>query len=230
MRSGGGRPARGYRLADGTKVPSVTTITGRFKESGGLIQWAYKMGLDGKDMNRERDHAGNAGSLAHDLIEGDILGKEPVLPTAESFQMTQDEYDRALTRARMAFGGFRSWRRSVNVEIVATELPLVSELYKFGGTIDAVGRVSGGHAIIDWKSSNKIYSDYVIQVSAYRGLWDENHPDEPVRAVHLLRVGKDYGDFHHHFFPMDVIAPAWRAFLLQRELYDIDAALKKVAA
>ena len=33
-------PSEGYRI-DGKRVPSVTTIIGRFKESGALLRWAW---------------------------------------------------------------------------------------------------------------------------------------------------------------------------------------------
>ena len=39
-------PRTGYHTADGTRVPSVTTILGRFKESGALIAWAGKVGYE----------------------------------------------------------------------------------------------------------------------------------------------------------------------------------------
>ena len=41
-------PKAGYRDADGKRIPGVTTIIGRFKESGGLIRWAYGRGRDGE--------------------------------------------------------------------------------------------------------------------------------------------------------------------------------------
>jgi hypothetical protein len=36
------RPKGGYRNAEGVRVPGVTTIIGRFKDSGGLINWAIR--------------------------------------------------------------------------------------------------------------------------------------------------------------------------------------------
>jgi len=33
-----------YRLKNGMKVPSVTTIIGRFKDFSALIRWAYNRG------------------------------------------------------------------------------------------------------------------------------------------------------------------------------------------
>ena len=34
-------PIGGYKV-DGVKVPGVTTILGRFKDSGGLLYWAFE--------------------------------------------------------------------------------------------------------------------------------------------------------------------------------------------
>ena len=68
--------AKALVFEDGKRVPGVTTILGRFKESGGLIQWAYNCGRDGIDMNAARDNAANAGALAHALIDADIHGAD----------------------------------------------------------------------------------------------------------------------------------------------------------
>ena len=35
-----GRPKAGYKNAAGEKVPGVTTVIGRFKDSGALLHWA----------------------------------------------------------------------------------------------------------------------------------------------------------------------------------------------
>ncbi len=43
-------PKGGYRDADGKRIPGVTTIIGRFKESGALIRWAYGRGRDGEEL------------------------------------------------------------------------------------------------------------------------------------------------------------------------------------
>ena len=39
-------PKEGYYV-DGKRVPGVTTVLGRFKESGGLIHWSWKIAFDG---------------------------------------------------------------------------------------------------------------------------------------------------------------------------------------
>lgn len=229
VQSGGGRPRTGYKTANGKRCPGVTTITGRFKDSGGLIQWAYKCGLDGIDINRARDTAAGAGTLGHEFIDASIHERAPVLPSASELGMNDPEYAEAIERARTSFAAFEDWRKTTHLEIVRTEFPLVSELHRFGGTPDALARVGGKLTLLDWKTSNSVYSDYLIQLGGYDLLCAE-HGLGPLEGAHLVRFGKEFADFHHHFWGRSVLNAAGEAFLLMRQLYDYDAALKKAAA
>lgn len=217
---GPGRPTK-YVLANGTRVPGVTTITGRFKDSGGIIHWAYQCGVDGIDYRRVRDAAADAGSLAHDMIEARIHGVEYVPP----FGATPE----AGAKAARALQNFDKWAAQTKLEVIATELPMVSEQHRFGGTLDAVGRVLGSLALLDWKSSAGVYADYLAQVAAYVILYEETR-GEKIEAIHLLRFDKECDTFAHHQWAGNVIENGKRFFLLARELYDIDQRLKKAAA
>jgi hypothetical protein len=214
---GAGRPAK-YVTSDGKRVPGVTTITSRYKESGGLIHWAWQCGVDGVDYRQKRDDAGDVGHVAHALIEADIHG--------ESFEMPPQTTAEHRAMALAALDAFRAWKTATKVEIIETELPLVSDEYRFGGTLDAVGRIVGELVLLDWKSGNKVYPEMLVQVAAYRQLWEEHYP-QPITGLHLLRVGKEHGDFHHHSWPLAVLDAGWEAFKLMRALYDLDATLKK---
>jgi hypothetical protein len=216
-----GRPTTGYRNAAGEKIPGTTTIIGRFKESGGLLQWAFKQGQSGvAHLYEERDAAALAGNIAHDMIECSILGKTFTCPPA-SMEL--------LTKAQNAFHQFEEWRAQTRIEIVATERSYVSERHQFGGTIDAIGRdMKGRIVLLDWKTSNAVYQDYLIQLAAYALLLEECAPELTPSAFHLLRVAKESADFAHHFF--GELEDAKKAFLLMRDLYDIDKRLKKRAA
>jgi hypothetical protein len=216
--TGGGRPAA-YRTKDGKRVPGTTTITGRFKDAGGLIHWAWDLGCKGEDYRKVRDDAADAGSLAHEKIDADIHGREPEIPANADPEL--------IALAQTGFEAFRAWRSQVNLEILDTERPLVSELYRFGGTYDGLGYASSVLAIIDWKSGNKLYVEHVIQCAAYRQLVAEHRGEQP-RDAYLLRVGKEFGDFHFHFFPAKALDLAWDSFRHMRDLYDLDAKLKKV--
>jgi hypothetical protein len=220
--SGGGRPSK-YVLKDGTKVPGVTTITGRFKESGGLIHWAWALGMDGKDYRKERDDAATAGTIAHAMIDASIHGRPIPEPPAGAAQAQIDG-------ARQGFEAFLTWRRRVPIELLATEVPLVSEAHRFGGTMDALGRIDGVLVLLDWKSSNAIYPEYLAQIGAYVILAEEMLDLGAIHETHLLRVGKDMGDFHHHCWQRNVLDVARAAFLNMRHLYEQMGVLKKAAA
>lgn len=215
---GKGRPTE-YRTADGTRVRGVTTILGRFKESGGLLQWAFQQGKSGAaSLYEKRDEAADVGTLCHDTIEARIHRTEPPAIPPEMAE-----------RVASALSAYQEWFDASRMEIVATEVPLVSEQYRFGGTIDAIARDGKGRlCLLDWKTSNAVYADYAIQLAAYRQLWNE-HADESMQITdggyHLCRFAKEHADFEHRYWPD--LSEAWELFALYLKAYDLDAALRK---
>lgn len=212
------RPAgwQPYRTKDGKEVPSVTTILDRFKASGGLIHWAWQQGKDGLDYRDTRDAAGAAGTLAHAMVEAYIRKKETVaVPEAD------DEIE---ARAVRAFENFRKWATQSSLKPVATEVRVVSEALRVGGTLDAM-LVDGELALGDWKSSDGVYPEYLLQLAAYGLLWEETHPDRPITGgYHLIRFSKTNADFAHYHF--GELQDAAEAFTLMRRLWDLDKTLK----
>lgn len=213
-------PKDGYRLKNGTKVPGTTTIIGRFKESGALIAWAYKRGKDGLELYDSRDKAAEIGTIVHEMVERYIADMDAMEPARGL-----DEHDQL--QAISAFEAFEEWFEMNQLKVVAQEMQLVSETHKFGGTPDAVAEDSKGRLVLlDWKTSDGVYMDYLCQLGAYRILWNENNPDNPLTGgSHLCRFAKTHGDFAHHFYPN--LDDAEKAFLLMRQLYDLDKTLKK---
>ena len=213
-------PKAGYFLASGEKVPGTTTIIGRFKDSGGLMHWAFKQGKLGKDrLYEEAEKAADIGTLAHAMVEAHIKGAGPEC-------MLVNASDDMREKARSAFNAYLAWERMTKLRVIDQEMQLVSEKYRYGGTPDAIGIIDNELCLLDWKTSNSVYQDYLIQLAAYRNLWEEHHPERPlVGGFHLLRFAKEHADFAHHYYPN--LDSAWRAFVLMRELYDIDYELKK---
>lgn len=235
--TGGGRPSV-YRVAPtprqlaegkkGDRVPGVTTITKRFQESGGLIHWAYKCGLDEIDINKARDDAGDAGHLAHAWVDDTIHGRSLTEP------------DRALGEqqivgATKALEAFNEWREQVNLEILATEVPLVSERLRFGGTLDAIFRIKGSRIVLgDWKSGNKVYAEMLAQLGGYAILIEENAflkeldlSADALDGVQLLRFDKEFGSFAHFSWPREVLDLGTQAFREMRSLYEVMGRLSK---
>jgi hypothetical protein len=222
------RPQIGYRNAAGETIPGTTTIIGRFKDSGALLHWAFGQGKAAergeiRSLYDKRDEAASIGTLVHEMVEAHI-GK---VDFDESKLVGLSEENRE--RVNSGYRAYRSWESMTRLEIVEQEMALVSELHQFGGTPDAIGRFNNELCLLDWKSSNGVYQDYLIQLAAYALLWEENRPDEHlVGGFHLCRFAKEHGDFSHHYWQN--LDEAKEQFILFRRAYDLDKQLKKRAA
>ena len=201
---------------DGKRVPSVTTILSRFKEAGGLIQWAYRCGCDGIDINEVKHDAATAGTIVHKMVESDIRG----IPGPKKDIYESSVWDKALT----GFSAYIEWKKQTNLTPTKTELGLVCACHSYGGCLDSVS-INSKRSLLDWKCSNGIYGEYLCQLAAYGHLYNVNFPGEQIDGgYHLVRFGKEDGSFHHSWYP-DLSVP-WTAFVLMRELYDIDKKIK----
>lgn len=260
-----GRPVGGYRTSAGKKVPGVTTITGRYKDAGGLIHWAWSEGIEGRDYKESRDRAGDAGTVAHTLVEHRIrkLGK-PEFPGVP---------EEVVARGWKAFRSYLRWEEQTKMVTVHTEIPLVYQGYAcplhpddgtagepagscllcggplapvepFGGTFDAVGQLDGTAdlALLDWKTGNSVYGEMLYQLAAYvlllrhgsmvdeRGWATGQKLGLRITAgLHLLRFGKEHGDFHHHHWPQDAgfVPAAIEGFRHMSRLYELDKLVRK---
>lgn len=227
-------PKQGYRLADGARVPSVTTIISRFKDSGALMKWAYTTGrehgfTEGRggiaptSLYEVSGKAADIGTAAHSMVEASIKGEHP--------EMVQDYINLSVDdriKAKNAFAMYEEWAAQSSLVIVDQEMQLVSEKYRFGGTPDAIGEIGGKLCLVDWKTSNGVYSDYLLQLAAYRVLWDENNPDRTLTGgSHLCRFAKEFGDFAHHYY--NDLDDAWLMFEHLLKAYRLDQVLRKRA-
>lgn len=228
-------PSQGYRSAGGDRLPSVTTILSRFKESGALMKWAYTTGREhgrlealGQDAPTSLyDVSGKAadiGTAAHAMVEAHIKGGNPLECVSYCALNAEDQ-----ARAHNAYTTYLDWQQMSRLEIVEQEIYLVSEQHRFGGTPDAIGLVRGELCLVDWKTSNGVYADYLLQLAAYRLLWEENNPDRLLAGgFHLCRFSKDFGDFSHHYYRE--LDGALEMFLHLRAAYSFDHQIKKRAA
>jgi len=77
--------------------------------------------------------------------------------------------------------------------VVATEIQLVNELYRYGGTIDLIAkRKNGDHVLMDFKTSKKIGDSYWRQAAGYAALWNHNKAPNDVVYENIIRsIGTD---------------------------------------
>ena len=218
-------PTSPYFAKDGGPLPGTTTILGRFKESGGLLFWAHKVGYEqglakkAPKLYETRDVAADVGTLTHALVEAHING-DP-LPKPDPKLAPED-----VARAESAFKQFIKWQKQSGLHVTSWEKPLISEKYRFGGTIDAMGENDNKISVVDWKTSSGTYTDHLLQGAAYSLLWEENYPEQPIAdGLYVLRMSKDSSDWHFHHF--DNLEAEKKCFLLLREAYELDKSIKK---
>jgi len=197
-----------YRDSAGAIVPGTTTITGQLNKPG-LVRWANNLGLQGIDSTKHVDDKAAIGTLAHHLIETFLTGGEPDL----------DDYTkRQIKQAEVPYKKFLEWFEDNAVEVILTEQQIVSDRYKFGGTIDLYCRIGKRRVLVDHKTSGGIYPEMLYQAAAYKELLKE--AGHPVDEVRILRIGRDEAEGFEERRLRDT-RQYWKIFKLLRELYSL---------
>lgn len=168
-----------YKLADGTRVPGATTITGLLNKPH-LVRWANKLGLDGIDSSKYTDEAAKVGTLAHEMVQAHLQG----------CGVNRDMFSKEqIDLAENALLSFHEWEKRHTIKPIICEVPMVSERMKFGGTVDCYCELDGVPTLLDFKTGKAIYDEYFVQVAAYKELLKEH--GYPVERVQILRIGRD---------------------------------------
>ena len=203
----------------------MTTIIGATMPKPALINWAYECGKRGEDYIATRDKAGSIGTVAHAMVEAHA-GK---LPWDDIPQILHPD-DRQ--KVWNAFNAYLGWRAKYpDIEIQQTEVRLVSELHKFGGTIDAVAYLKNSTAnikmLLDWKTSNGTWIDHIIQLAAYNELWAENFPSEVFNECRLIQLDKETARANEFIYSANELGIHWRTFLRLRDQYEDNKLINK---
>lgn len=208
------RPKEGYRLKSGLRVPGVTTVLDQWgAKARGLYYWHWEQGSKGAEFGKKLEEEATLGTLVHGLIQAALRDTAPPIIPPEHKE-----------RAENAMLAYYEWSEAFNLKVTDSEVSLVSETYHYGGTIDYPVLLKGRRAILELKSSKKIYDDHRVQLAAYAQLWRECHPDDPPQGYHLLRVGKEDGSFEHRYWPS--LEREWQIFGHLLELHRLAKELK----
>lgn len=199
-----------YYTKDETLVVGVTTVM-NLEAKPFLIPWANRLGLEGIDSNKFKDNAARIGTLAHYLVECDLKGKKPDLA-----EYSDSEYQEAIH----PFNKWKMWlNEQKDFEFISSEMGLVSEKFKYGGTLDILAKVNGKVTLIDLKTSGSIYDSHKTQLAAYRYLLLENN--QIVDDCRILRIGKGKtGGFED--VRVNKIEKRFEKFLILLNLYNIN--------
>jgi len=228
-------PTQDYRNKLNEKLPGNTTVIGSNLgwKTGGLVHWAWDLGMKGQDYRKVRDEAGGVGTVVHSRIEAHIHNRP--LPDEtwfwDSIKDDQQATAKALDAVENAMLAFLEWQDTSKLEITGSEVPLICECHQYGTTLDHPARVKGRRRIVEIKTSNGIYPDFWVQMSAQGHAWDCNRnwlgmagPLDLVTGYDLLHIDKNTGGFNHLYRPS--LTDAWEVFLALRKIHGLKKGIK----
>lgn len=209
-----------YRTKDGTRVPSVTTLTG-VMDKPALVKWANNLGLQGIDSTKYVDALATAGTLAHYMVECSVMGEERDPDYMREFSPID------VDRAETSLIKFEEWKAKHTIKLLGHEEELVSEVHKFGGKIDLLLELDGAVTLVDIKTAKALYGpgdDKWAQLAGYWVLCEE--AGKCLANAAILRIGREPAEGFEYVEMPNVDAQIRRFFICQ-DLYKVQQELRK---
>jgi hypothetical protein len=167
--------SRNYEV-EGYRLPSVTTILGKTKDTSSLDSWIKRKGR--KEAERIKNQSATRGTAMHKYLENYVLGKG-----------YEDLTDLGQETKRMA------------EKVIEVGLAPVSEYFGsevtlyypglYAGSTDLVGIHNGKETVIDFKQANRPkreewIGDYKLQAGAYAMAHDYVHGSNIEQCVIMV--------------------------------------------
>mgnify|MGYP001609111239 CR=1 FL=1 len=211
---------------EGKKIPSVTTLLGVIGKPA-LISWAANQATDYAVANikpgvsydevqlntiftsartahtQRKQETADIGSMVHTWISKYIKGEHPEMPVSQQLQDS--------------INNFLAWQLEHDVKFILSEQPVFSKIHGYTGTLDFVAKVDGELFLGDIKTSNAIYDEYLLQLSAYGIARQEEFPQEKYKHQGIIRISRD-GSFE--FKTANNIDKCFEAFLHAKGIWE----------
>lgn len=141
--------------------PSATWIAGHYPKGVPFYKWLAQNGWN--ESQAIKESAGRRGTMVHKASE--ILEAAGELPISTVFDdgegnpihLGPDELDGILS--------FQKWHDETNPKLVANEMTVFGDDY--AGTLDRIYEINGRIWVVDLKTSQDIWEEQKLQVSAY---------------------------------------------------------------
>ncbi len=160
---------------------------------------------EAKKADREElDAAAEIGHIAHDWIEsyiGAVLSDNSERRLELLAKLPEDD------RSANACIAALEWMVAHDVRWIATERRCCSREHEFAGTMDGLALVSSCQdpvccpskfvdrlTLVDWKTSNYLYIEYLLQTAAYQHAHEEE-TGETIEDRWVIRLGKEDAEF-----------------------------------
>jgi hypothetical protein len=197
-----------YYTLDKQLCPGVTTVLGLLAKPA-LIKWANNLGLQGIDSSKYVDAAAQIGTCAHLLVQSHLAKETPDLS-----QFSPD----TISQAENSLISFFEWEKAHKIKPVLLEKSLVSERYRYGGSLDIYAEIDGQMWLCDIKTGKGIYDEMACQLAAYRQLLMEH--DYQVHGCRIIRIGRDATEgFEDRVYAGSFLDKQWEIFKRLLEIH-----------
>lgn len=184
-----------WYVVEGVFVPSVTWIASKYPKGTGFYKWLANKGWD--EAEAIRSAAGDKGSKVHSAIVDLIDGKDVKMEdkyinqsTEQLEEITLEEYECLMS--------FVDWFNVNKVSVIAREMIVWNEKEGYAGTIDLLCQVGDELWLIDFKTSQNLWVEHELQISAYNHALDltpyfyidnAGKVHEPLTKLGILQLG-----------------------------------------
>jgi hypothetical protein len=168
------------------------------------------------------EDAGEVGHIAHAWIESYI--KAVLVKDQNKIEEILANFPPD-PRACSACIAALDWMQQHNVRWLGTERKVYSRHYKYAGTMDGLCLVDSCNnpkccrqpfrdrrTVADWKTSNYLYVEFILQTAAYKQAYEEETNDR-IDDIWIIRLGKEDAEFDPWYVDEELAIRGWDAFL-----------------
>lgn len=190
--------------------------------------------LAAKSAHKKKlDQASFVGNLAHDWIEAYIKAilAGHIVHGVTYWALPPPNNEQAANCCKAAL----SWMTRHNIRWIHTEKKVYSLQFGFAGTMDGLCLADSCTdtqccryefkdqlCLADWKSSNELRIEYLLQTAAYQFAYQEEH-GQMIYSRWVIRLGKEDGEFEP--WHINTLSEDWNAF---RHALDLNAAVHSI--
>ena len=196
---------------------------------------------EAKSAHKDKlEEAGTIGKAAHSWIEDFIkttMSGDPAAINQVIITLPEDKKAQSATTAAL------DWINKHNVRWICTERKVYSRSLEYAGTMDGLCHANSCNdpkccpvefkdrlTLVDWKTSNYLYKEYILQTAAYKKAYEEE-TKEVIEDVWIIRLGKTDSKFEAWHLSEEMRFDGLEAFTsalsLTRVMKSIETAVKE---
>lgn len=195
------------------RLPSVTTLL-KIINRPGLNIWRAKQGFEASEQYAQE--TSNIGKEIHGFV-AQISKGLPIPPL---------QWDLLSEEIKNGCRAYVRWQRQYEFQPIANELLVYSLKYSYAGTLDAIGwiNIKGKRNLIiaDWKTGERIWQEYVLQVAAYAVALKERDKtfNNQLKEAHIVSLNRNTGIPHETIVDKSELKEAFKAFCHAKALWE----------